>query len=838
MKSAKTKHMKRQVLISLIIIAALNADGAVVSTLSSANPSIVAANISTGTPKQAIYKFALTVSGGSASFTGFNFTTNAGYAAADVAKFQLWYGSDLGTAVQTGTDITTSLGPGLHTFAAFTLSLPSPCCFPPTYYFWVTADITAAATLTNKITVPAITTANLTVTGKTGSAYAGGTQTIIKLCNSAIPTITNVSPLTGNIASTVTITGTNFNTTPANNIVFFGSAQASVTAATATSLTVTVPFGASYDNVSVTNLASNLTAYKAPFDILYSCLSSNFAAAVDFAVAGSPYVPDPMSISASDLDGDGKPDLIITMIYGPEFSVFRNTSTPGSISFAARVDSAGSNSDGLVIGDVDGDGKPDLVVTDMGLNVIHVYRNTCTPGIISFAAKIDYPTGTANAGTYGITMGDLDSDGKPDLVATNYSEQTISVFRNTSTAGTISFATKVDYALGYMSERASINDLDGDGKPDLVIACLSSNVVSIYRNITSSCGTIALAAKVDYTTGNSPYDINIVDFDGDGKLDLSTSNGTDNSISLRLNTSTPGTISFGATVAYVVPGGSPGYSLMFSGMGDFNGDGKADLAVGNNITETVSVFQNTSSPGTVSFATHVDYSTGAISGPTDVAAVDLDGDTNMDMAVTCQGWPGKISVFRNTCTPLPIELLSFTASPGEYNTVQCLWNTASESNNEYFLVERSKDGKTFEAIGKVKAAGNTSTGNQYSFTDGSPLSVPKGEAIYYRLRQVDFNGEFTYSNIVAVVLELSRFAVRISPNPSGGEDVNCGFFMNGNSASVMVSDVLGNKVVTENVKGPRGFSNLKLHTANLPSGIYFIEINDEFRQEQVKFIKE
>ncbi len=144
----------------------------------------------------------------------------------------------------------------------------------------------------------------------------------------------------------------------------------------------------------------------------------------------------------------------------------------------------------------------------MNSNTVSVFRNTSTSGSItagSFAAKVDFTTGTD---PYGIAIGDIDGDGKPDLVVANYSSNTVSVFRNTSTSGSIttgSFAAKVDFTTGTDPYGVAIGDIEG--KPDLVVTNSGSNTVSIYRN-TSTSGSItagSFAAKVDFTTGTNPY---------------------------------------------------------------------------------------------------------------------------------------------------------------------------------------------------------------------------------------------------------------------------------------------------------------------------------------------
>jgi len=318
------------------------------------------------------------------------------------------------------------------------------------------------------------------------------------------PTISSFSPTSGPIGTTVTITGTNFSTTAANNIVYFGAVKAVVTMASTTSLSVAVPIGATYQPITVT--ANGLTAYASkPFIVTFagggSITSTSFASKVDFTTGIQPY-----NIAISDVDGDGKPDLAATNEYSHTVSIFRNTSTSGSVtasSFAPKVDFA-TGSYGIAISDVDGDGKPDLVVT--GGNTVSVFRNTSTSGAVtagSFAPKVDFLTGSSSASSMCVAICDVDGDGKPDLVVANDANDTVSVFRNTSTTGTItanSFASKVDFAAGW-AHSIAVGDVDGDGKPDIVVANANANTISVLKN-TSTSGSItasSFAPKVVFT---------------------------------------------------------------------------------------------------------------------------------------------------------------------------------------------------------------------------------------------------------------------------------------------------------------------------------------------------
>ncbi len=502
------------------------------------------------------------------------------------------------------------------------------------------------------------------------------------------PTITSFSPVSGPVGTTVTITGTGFDATPANNIVFFGATMATVAAATVTSLMVTVPVGATYQPITELNGTTHLIAYSAtPFITTYTpnkgaINTTDIAAKIDFTTGANPY-----NIAIGDLDGDGKPDLVVANYGSNTISVFRNTSTGGSItaaSFAAKVDfTTGNGPFGIAIGDLDGDGKPDLAVTNGGIGSasLSVFRNTSTAGSIttaSFAAKVDFATGTS---PLGVAIGDLDGDGKPDIVVANGVSYTVSVFRNTSTAGSIttaSFAAKVDFATGNRPEDVTIGDLDGDGKPDLVVANAFSNSVSVFRN--TSTGSItpgSFAAKVDFNTGVNPYNIAIGDLDGDGKPDLVMANSLDNTVSVLRNTSTTGSIttaSFAAKVDFAT-GSGPGVVAI----GDLDGDGKLDIAVANSGNNTVSVFRNTSTGGsitTASFTAKVDFPTGVGSAPPGVAIGDLNGDGRPDLATANSG-SNTASVFRNS--PLGITLTPAINSTPILTALSTTAGTASAS---------------------------------------------------------------------------------------------------------------------------------------------------------------
>ena len=350
-------------------------------------------------------------------------------------------------------------------------------------------------------------------------------------------------------------------------------------------------------------------------------------------------------------------------------SIYRNTASSGSIttgSFASKVDFATGNfPNSVAIGDVDGDGKPDLIVTNTTDNTVSVLRNTASSGSIttsSFAAHVDFATGTS---PQSVAIGDLDADGKLDLAIANFSTN-VSVLRNTSSIGSISFAAKLDIAVGGGSQSIAIGDLDGDGKLDLALA---RGGLEVLRN-TSSVGSISFAAYVSFTSGAVPYSVAIGDLDGDGKPDIAIANYVSATVSVFRNTATSGNLdnsSFTSKVDFVTSSGTASLAI-----GDFDGDGKPDLAAISNTNSKVSILRNTATSGTIttgSFAVKVDFATGTY--PNGVAIGDLDGDGRPDVVTANNA--NTVSVLRNA--DIPTTISSFSPSSGPVGTLVTITGT-------------------------------------------------------------------------------------------------------------------------------------------------------------------
>ena len=479
----------------------------------------------------------------------------------------------------------------------------------------------------------------------------------------AQPAINSFNPTSGPIGTNVTITGTNFNTTPSNNIVFFGAVKATVNAASATTLSVTVPAGASYRPITVTT--NNLTCYsRQPFITTFPGGGGIIQQASFDIPFDSTTDLHPNDVVIVDLDGDGKPDLATSNDYSTTgqpatFSVLRNTSTGSAISFAARVDIPNCTlTSAIAVGDLDGDGKPDIVVSCIGEQDISVFRNTSTIGNISFAPKVSFVTGT---NPNGIAIGDLDKDGKPDIAVSNFISGSISVFKNIGSLGSIAFNPKIDYIAVMGIESVAIGYINNDDLPDLVsVSQLSGSSMSVYLN-TSTTGNISFAAPTTLATEITPFGIAIGDIDNDGINDIAiachTTSNFNSKVSVFKNNSTGLALSLGTRVDYTTSQGMYGAS-----MADLNGDGKIEIIAG---ADNPSVFTNQSSVGSINFA--APQYIGSYASMYNMRAGDLNGDGQPEL-ISCHFIGTKISIYRNIVTEPAIT--SFTpASAAQGQTV-------------------------------------------------------------------------------------------------------------------------------------------------------------------------
>jgi hypothetical protein len=366
----------------------------------------------------------------------------------------------------------------------------------------------------------------------------------------------------------------------------------------------------------------------------------SFATAVNQALGVSP-----TAVAHGDFNGDGRQDLVFA--HSTAVRAFANTTTVGStvtFSFAAQDSGALSNATAVAVGHLNGDGRPDLVVTASGTNQAHVFLNTTTPGssTLTFSNVSNFGTGS---NPQGVVIADFDKDGRQDFAVSNAGGNTVFVYRadpanNLASTAAFNVIAISSFGVGSNPRGISAGDLNGDDYPDLAVANRSSNTVSILRN--DNNGTISFSSATPQATGLGPQAVKITDATNDGKNDVVSANNSASSIGLSGNTSTPGSNPvFLGGVSTTSPTAPSGIDAA-----DMTGDGRVDIATSNNGAASGSVFLNTN--GTYQVVNRGDFT--ASTNPTGVVAVDLNGDYKPDLAVA-NGGANSVSVLRNQTVP-------------------------------------------------------------------------------------------------------------------------------------------------------------------------------------------
>jgi hypothetical protein len=270
----------------------------------------------------------------------------------------------------------------------------------------------------------------------------------------------------------------------------------------------------------------------------------------------------------------------------------------------------------------------------------------------------------------------------------------------------------------------------------------------------------------------------------------------------------------------VFTGSSPTFNFDFAGL---CGTGPYYAIFANN-TNTGGRFANFSSCSVRTLS--VDFGVTC----TDVVSYDrclLTGGATHDGDFVTYDAAGTPTYLNNGCTPtaiLPIKLLNFTGKKLKNGSNQLEWSTASEINNEFFSIERSKDAKQFYSIGEVNGTGNSNTIIQYDFID----NLPEPQTNYYRLKQTDFNGESSYSKTIAINNKGNNANIFISNNVLhinfNDDDVT--------NSNLQIIDALGRTVYSEVIS-----TNTRINTSIFTSGIYIIKVSTttDSNIQKVKF---
>lgn len=474
--------------------------------------------------------------------------------------------------------------------------------------------------------------------------------TIVAYGQSA-PVINSFSPVSTYPLDTIIVTGSGFSSTPANLQVWFGPVTGTIISSTDNLIEVVVPPSATVANLEVKNLStqkgtrSNLkfTPYYSgtPFD------PTKFGAPLTFTNAAELY-----DMCSCDFNSDGKADVASSKVKNAgDVLILKNQSTFGALSFTQQTANIGFPTEQIACGDLNADGKPDLVATRTGNpnHTVFFLTNTSSAGNISFSAPGSLFLDPTHYARY-VFIRDLNLDGKPEIVVSNSFNAELYIFVNTSSGGNPTFdptPIRITVAGASFLYGMDVQDMNGDSKPEIILT--QFNTSNIYILINESTNLIEFN-PTPFVQNTSAVFLKIVaaDFNEDGKMDIASSTFLGGTLDVWFNTPQIGVIQF-TKVSTPTASFPNGFDVS-----DIDGDKDLDIVVG--CQDQISVLLNDGNNAGPNFS-RVDIAKPNIN--RNVLLVDFDGDGKPDISHVNRSSSNQFSIsFLNNLNCFKPEILN------------------------------------------------------------------------------------------------------------------------------------------------------------------------------------
>ena len=444
---------------------------------------------------------------------------------------------------------------------------------------------------------------------------------------------------------------------------------------------------------------------------------------------------NPSGIKTGDMDNDGKMDLILCFEDNNTVQIFLNTSVADpkpDIRFSNPFQFifSGGNAGEFIVGDLNRDGLPEILISNTSNAAFIVLQNNSTAGKLSFATAqfVDSPDKTG-----ALSICDLDADGFADVIAACRDQ--VIIYRNTCSAkaGAIEFESSISLSVFGIIHDLKCADIDGDGSADIIAG--TQNGISVIRNQTTyGAHTLSFAKATTQNTDRSVLTLDIGDIDNDFKPDIVTSNWPNGDISILPNQSQNGNIVF--SQAIFMEAGSPQGIVL----GDFDQDGKFDIASssgsGMQITQ---IFRNISAgEGDFSFAEAQNFD--AFSKEMIVNDFDRDGGEDIIGFNTDRN---SITLLLHSKVNISDVQPELNVYCGEDGNILMDWEVSVQNKGYVYEIEKTFEGKNFNSITTLTDGEEIAGRLNFSYSDTNASA----NISYYRLKILNPNGNLSYSDL-------------------------------------------------------------------------------------------